>query len=86
LNRYTALRYFYDLKRFLEDIDLDCYDLSRSQFTVLTDNLLKEIQAVGFDDIIEDKGKYENLKVFRKVFVFNVSECIAFPENTSPES
>jgi predicted nucleotidyltransferase component of viral defense system len=66
----TALRYFYDLKRFSEDIDLDCFDLSRSQFTLLTDNLLREIQALGFDALIEDKNRYENLKAFRRVFVF----------------
>lgn len=66
----TALRYFYDLKRFSEDLDLDCFDFSRSQFTLMTDNLLKEIQALGIDVIIEDKEKYENLKAFRRVFVF----------------
>ena len=66
----TALRYFYDLKRFSEDIDLDCFDLSRSQFNHMTDHLLREIQSLGFDVIIEDKEKYENLKAFRRVFVF----------------
>ncbi|MBL7111389.1 MAG: nucleotidyl transferase AbiEii/AbiGii toxin family protein [Bacteroidales bacterium] len=66
----TALRYFYDLKRFSEDIDLDCFDLSRSQFTLMTDNLLREIQALGFYVIIEDKKRYEDLKAFRRVFVF----------------
>jgi predicted nucleotidyltransferase component of viral defense system len=66
----TALRYFYDLKRFSEDIDLDCFDLSRSQFNIMTDSLLKEIQALGVNVIIEDKEKYENLKAFRRVLVF----------------
>jgi len=66
----TALRYFYDLKRFSEDIDLDCFDLSRSEFNLVTDNLLKEIQALGLDVFIEDKERYENLKAFRRVFVF----------------
>jgi predicted nucleotidyltransferase component of viral defense system len=66
----TALRYFYDLKRFSEDIDLDCFNFPRSEFTLVTDNLLKEIQALGFDVIIEDKMRYEELKAFRRVFVF----------------
>jgi len=66
----TALRYFYDLKRFSEDIDLDCFDLSGTQFNVMTDSLLKEIQSLGFNVIIEDKDKYEHLKAFRRVLVF----------------
>lgn len=66
----TALRYFYDLKRFSEDIDLDCFDLSRSQFTSMTDNLLKEIQSLGCDVVIEDKERYYDLKAFRRVYVF----------------
>jgi predicted nucleotidyltransferase component of viral defense system len=66
----TALRYFYDLKRFSEDIDLDCFDLSRSQFILLTDNLQKEIQALGFNVFIEDKQSYQDLNAFRRVFVF----------------
>ena len=66
----TALRYFYDLKRFSEDIDLDCFDLSRSEFTLLTDSLLKEMQALGFEVIIEDRKKHEELNAFRRLFVF----------------
>jgi len=66
----TALRYFYDLKRFSEDLDLDCFDLSRPQFLAMTDHLQKEIQALGFDVVIEDKKRYEELKAFRRVFVF----------------
>jgi predicted nucleotidyltransferase component of viral defense system len=66
----TALRYFYDLKRFSEDIDLDCFDLSRTDFKEMTDRLLREIKALGFDVIVEDKKRFEELKAFRRVFVF----------------
>ena len=66
----TALRYFYDLKRFSEDIDLDIFGLSGSEFNLMTDNLLKELQALGLDVIIEDKERYDKLKAFRRVFVF----------------
>lgn len=66
----TALRYFYGLKRFSEDIDLDCFDLSRSQFLTMTDHVLREIHAMGFEVIIEDKKKFEELKAFRRVYVF----------------
>ncbi|MCX6250816.1 MAG: hypothetical protein NTX61_08695 [Bacteroidetes bacterium] len=30
----------------------------------MTDHLLKEIQALGFDVIIEDKKRFEELKAF----------------------
>lgn len=66
----TALRYFYDLKRFSEDIDLDCFDLSRNDFHEMTDRLLREIEALGFDVELEDKERFEKLKAFRRVFVF----------------
>lgn len=66
----TALRYFYDLKRFSEDINLDCFDLSRTDFTELTGRLVREIQALGFDVEVEDKERFEKLKAFRRVFVF----------------
>jgi hypothetical protein len=36
----------------------------------MTDYLLREIRALGFDVIIEDKERYEDLKAFRRVFVF----------------
>ena len=66
----TALRYFYDLKRFSEDIDLDCFDLSRTDFMDITDQLLREIKALGLDVILEDKKRFKELKAFRRVFVF----------------
>ena len=54
----TALIYFYNLKRFSEDLDLDCFNLSGNEFIELTDRLLKEIKAQGVDVVIEDKKKY----------------------------
>ena len=66
----TALRYFYDLKRFSEDINLDCFDLSKADFIKMTDHLLNEIKAIGFDVEIEDKDRFERLKAFRRVYAF----------------
>lgn len=66
----TALRLFYDLKRFSEDIDLDCGDLSKSQFLEMTGRILYELQALGVEVVIEDKSRYDALKAFRRVFVF----------------
>ena len=66
----TALRYFYDVKRFSEDFDFDCFDLSRDQFYEMTYKVEKDLQASGYDVQIEDKLKYQELKAFRRVFMF----------------
>ena len=66
----TALRYFYDLKRFSEDLDFDCFNLTRTLFFELTDEVNKELQTSGFNVIPEDKKKHEGLKAFRRVFIF----------------
>jgi predicted nucleotidyltransferase component of viral defense system len=66
----TALRYFYNLKRFSEDLDFDCFNLARSEFLEMTTKVEKDLQASGYDVNIEDKTKYDDLKAFRRVFVF----------------
>jgi len=66
----TALRYFYNLRRFSEDLDFDCSNLSKDLFFEMTNLVNKELQASGFDVIIGDKKKHEELKAFRRVFVF----------------
>lgn len=66
----TALRYFYDIKRFSEDLDFDCFNLTRDQFLEMTAKVEKDLQASGYDVIIEDKIKQLELKAFRRVFVF----------------
>ena len=66
----TALRYFYGIKRFSEDLDFDCFDLSGNQFLEMTSKVEKDLQASGYDVIIEDKTKFLKLNAFRRVFVF----------------
>ncbi len=66
----TALRYFYDIRRFSEDLDFDCFDLSKDEFIEMTNMVEKGIRDQGYDIIIEDKEKYAKLKAFRRVFVF----------------
>jgi len=41
-----------------------------AQFIEMTDHLPGEIQALGLDDVIEDKTRYRELKAFRRVYVF----------------
>lgn len=66
----TALRYFYDIKRFSEDLDFDCFNLTKAEFLEMTTKVEKDIQASGVDVLIEDKKKYDELKAFRRLFVF----------------
>lgn len=66
----TALRLFYGLKRFSEDIDFDCYDLTREQFIEVTDMVANELRHYGFDVMCDDKKKYEDLNAYRRVLVF----------------
>lgn len=66
----TALRFFYGLKRFSEDLDFDCYDLSREQFIEITDRVIAGLQDYGINVIAEDKKRYEELTAFRRVLVF----------------
>lgn len=66
----TALRFFYGLKRFSEDLDFDCYDLSREQFIKITDRVIADLQDYGINVVAEDKKRYEELTAFRRVLVF----------------
>ena len=66
----TALRYFYNVKRFSEDLDFDCFDLNREEFIDMTNQVEKGIRKQGYDIFIEDKKKNDLLKAFRRVFVF----------------
>jgi len=66
----TALRLFYGLKRVSEDLDFDCFDLSKQQFIEMTDKVVVDLQNSGFHVVCEDKKKNDNLKAFRRIFVF----------------
>jgi predicted nucleotidyltransferase component of viral defense system len=66
----TALRYFYNLNRFSEDLDFDNFELQKEEFIDLTDAVLKDLRSIGYEVHIEDKERYSNLQAFRRVFVF----------------
>lgn len=66
----TALRYFYGIKRFSEDLDFDCNNLSREEFIKMTDEVVTGLNHYGFEVVCEDKAKYEGLNAFRRVFFF----------------
>lgn len=66
----TALRYFYGIKRFSEDLDFDCFSLSKDEFIEMTDKVEKDLQYLGYDIHIEDRLKTRELNAFRRVYVF----------------
>jgi len=66
----SALRYFYDIKRFSEDLDFDCIHLTKALFVEMTTQVAKDLQSLGYDVFTEDKKKHEDLKAFRRIFVF----------------
>ncbi|MCX6277646.1 MAG: nucleotidyl transferase AbiEii/AbiGii toxin family protein [Bacteroidetes bacterium] len=66
----TALRYFYNLKRFSEDLDFDCINLTRADFLEMTNKVEKYLKSFGNDVVIEDKKRYDDLNAFRRVYVF----------------
>ncbi len=66
----TALRFFYGINRFSEDLDFDCYDLDRETFHKMTDEVVKGLQHYGYHVVCEDKPRYRELKAFRRVLVF----------------
>ncbi len=65
----TALRYFYDLKRFSEDLDFDCFDLPQDEFNKVTDKICKDLRLNGVEVEIEE-SKSRNLKAFRRIYIF----------------
>jgi len=66
----TALRYFYGIKRFSEDLGFDCFNLTRESFIEMTGMVEKGLRKQGYEVIIEDKKKHEELNAFRRIFVF----------------
>lgn len=66
----TALRYFYNNKRFSEDLDFDCFNLTRSAFLEMTNKVENDLKSFGNDVVIEDRKKYDELNAYRRVYVF----------------
>ncbi len=66
----TALRFFYGVKRFSEDLDFDCYNLTREAFNDMTNEVVKGLLHYGFNVECEDKTRYQDLNAFRRVLVF----------------
>ena len=66
----TNLRILYQIQRFSEDLDFDCFNLSREEFISLTDMVLYRLNLEGIHVEADDKEKDQKLVVFRRNIVF----------------
>ncbi len=56
----TCLRFFYSISRFSEDLDFDNFGLSESDFKILIEKVIKDLENQGFiiDSLIKYKGAF----------------------------
>jgi predicted nucleotidyltransferase component of viral defense system len=66
----TSLRILYNIQRFSEDLDFDCFNLSRNEFTSLTDKVIDRLKQEGVNVEAEDKEKDRKLAAFRRNIIF----------------
>jgi predicted nucleotidyltransferase component of viral defense system len=66
----TNLRILHHIKRFSEDIDFDCFNLSRDEFLNLTDTVINRLKQEGIKVEAEDKEKDRKLAAFRRNIIF----------------
>jgi predicted nucleotidyltransferase component of viral defense system len=66
----TSLRILYHIQRFSEDLDFDCFKLSRKEFISLTDKVIYRLSQEGIKLEADDKEKDKKLVAFRRNIVF----------------
>lgn len=66
----TNLRILHHIKRFSEDLDFDCFNLSREEFMNLTDRIIERLKQEGINIEADDKEKDKKLAAFRRNIVF----------------
>ncbi|MDF1560224.1 MAG: nucleotidyl transferase AbiEii/AbiGii toxin family protein [Bacteroidales bacterium] len=66
----SSLRILHNIQRFSEDLDFDCFNLSREEFINLTDKLIGRLRQEGVKIEAEDKGKDLKLAAFRRNIIF----------------
>jgi predicted nucleotidyltransferase component of viral defense system len=66
----TNLRILHKIQRFSEDLDFDCYRLSREEFLQFTDKIISRLMAEGIEVVAEDKKKDLRLAAFRRNITF----------------
>jgi predicted nucleotidyltransferase component of viral defense system len=66
----TNLRILHQIQRFSEDLDFDCFSLSREEFMSLSDMVLDRLRKEGINVEAEDKEQDKKLVAFRRNIVF----------------
>ncbi|MEN8202778.1 MAG: nucleotidyl transferase AbiEii/AbiGii toxin family protein [Bacteroidota bacterium] len=66
----TNLRILHHIQRFSEDLDFDCFQLSREEFIQLTDKVISRLREEGVKVEAEDKEKDIKLTAFRRNVIF----------------
>lgn len=65
----TNLRIIKHIDRFSEDLDFDCKNMSREEFLVMTDGVIRYLTNLGY--IVEPKEReHDELKIFRRSIYF----------------
>jgi len=66
----TNLRILHHIQRFSEDLDFDCFHLSREEFFQLTDRVILRLREEGIMVKAEDKEKDLKIAAFRRNIIF----------------
>ena len=66
----TNLRILHHIKRFSEDLDFDCFQLSRGEFIQLTDKVITRLREEGIKVEAEDKEKDLKITALRRNVIF----------------
>jgi len=66
----SSLRILYQIKRFSEELDFDCFHLSRDEFIQFTNRVIARLREEGIKVETEDKKKELQLAAFRRNIIF----------------
>lgn len=66
----TSLRILHNIRRFSEDLDFDCFQLSREEFTRLSDTVIEKLRKEGINAEADDREKDLKFKAFRRNIQF----------------
>lgn len=66
----TNLRILHHIKRFSEDIDFDCFNLSGEEFMNLTNEVIDKLRQEGIKVEAGDKEQNQKLTAFRRKILF----------------
>jgi predicted nucleotidyltransferase component of viral defense system len=66
----TNLRILHHIQRLSEDLDFDCFQLSKKEFFQITDNVIARLSDEGIKVTAEDKEKDLKIMALRRNIIF----------------